>query len=118
MKDIFVLLPLGLPLTKLDTSIKIDYNKYRVVIYKISGVRLEMKELLLAQERKDGKIHPPQEPSLIDWVLAIIGFLTIEALPVGGIVAFWIAGNIIGYIICIILTITLPYMMMNARDGI
>jgi hypothetical protein len=118
LRDIFVLLPLGLPLTKLDTSIKIDYNKYRVVIYKISGVRLEMKELLLAQERKDGKIHPPQEPSLIDWVLEIIGFLTIEALPVDGIVAFWIAGNIIGYIICIILTITLPYMMMNARDGI
>ncbi len=77
-----------------------------------------MKELLLAQEHKDGKIHPPQEPSFIDWVFAIIGFLTIEALPVGGIIGFWIVGNIIGYIICIMLAIGLPYIMMNARGGI
>ena len=75
-----------------------------------------MKELLLAQESKDGKIHPEHESDIIDWIFTIIGFLTIEALPIGGVVAFWIAGNIIGYIICVALAIGLPYMMMNARE--
>ena len=75
-----------------------------------------MKELLLAQERKDGKIHPEHEPDIMDWVFYIIGFLMIEALPVGGIVGFCIAGILPGVIICAVLAIVMPIGVMNARE--
>ncbi len=77
-----------------------------------------MKELLLAQESKDGKIHPEREPDIIDWVFTVIGFLMIEALPIGGIVAFWIAWNFPGFLMSLVLAVGLPYMLMNARGGI
>jgi hypothetical protein len=40
-----------------------------------------VKELLLAQERKDGKIHPEHKPDAIDWIFSVIGFL--GGLPFG-----------------------------------
>jgi hypothetical protein len=75
-----------------------------------------LNQLLLAQERKDGKIHPEQEPDIIDWIFAIVGFLMIEALPVGGIIGFGMHGIMIGVIICVILAVATPYGVMNARE--
>lgn len=73
------------------------------------------KQLLLQQERRDGKIREIPGPDAIDWLFTVIGFLAIEAVPAGGIIASWISGNIAGVIIGIILAIGVTYAVMNAR---
>jgi len=72
-------------------------------------------QLLLAQERKDGKIREPQKPDAIDWIFTAIGFCSIEAIPIGGFIASWIAGNLPGLIICVIFAVGLPYMVMSSE---
>ncbi len=73
------------------------------------------KQLLLAQERKDGKVREPQKPDAIDWLFTIIGFLSIECIPVGGFIASWMSGIVPGIIIFTLLAIGLPYAVMSAE---
>lgn len=76
-----------------------------------------MNQLLLQQECKDGKIYPEHKPDAIDWLFTIIGFMAIEALPVGGLIASWIAGIVPAIIMCAILVVGLPYMVISAERG-
>ncbi len=74
-----------------------------------------MNQLLLQQERKDGKVREAQKTDAIDWLFTIIGFLAIEAIPVGGLIDSWMSGIVPGLIICAILAVGLPYGVMSAE---
>jgi len=64
------------------------------------------------QQWRDGKIHPPRKMDAVDWFFCIVLFCAIEALPIGGIIGFWLQGNIIGVVVCLVIPIVVGQMII------